>query len=152
MSIRSFTVLALSLRKKRDLDLRPARIHSSRGPRRSSFHVVAQEQTLVLSASRQRCRRLQSAAHPLPAGPRRMEGATERTTPACGWRIRRILLQTLQTGVSVKRHPSRIRPCLTRSLARCLSRALRHLAFCFALHAPCGSGFPKKKSPSGCGP
>ncbi len=128
MSIRSFTVLALSLRKKRDLDLRPARIHSSRGPRSSSFHVVAHEQTLGLSASRQQYGRPQSAIHPLPADPCRMGCATERTTPACRWRIRRILLQTLvQTGVSVKRHLSRIRPCLTRSLARCLSRALRQL-------------------------
>lgn len=32
----------------------------------------------------------------------------------------------LQQSVSIERHLSRIHPCLTRPLARCLSRALRH--------------------------
>jgi hypothetical protein len=41
----------------------------------------------------------------------------------------------LQTGVSVKRHFSRIFPASPRSLARCLSRARRHGA---SLLRPCG--------------
>ena len=58
----------------------------------------------------------------------------------------------LQQSVSVECHLSRIFPAHPRSLARCLSRARRHSPFCFALRAPFGSGFPKKKSPFGCGP
>lgn len=44
-------------------------------------------------------------------------------------------METLQTGVSVKRHFSRIFPASPRSLARCLSRARRHGA---SLLRPCG--------------
>ena len=49
----------------------------------------------------------------------------------------------LQQSVSIERHLSRIFPCLTRSLARCLSRARRHSAFCFGCAAPKGFGFQK---------
>ncbi len=49
------------------------------------------------------------------------------------------LSRHLQTDVSVERHLSRIRPCLTRPLARCLSRALRQLrGSALPLRAPCG--------------
>jgi hypothetical protein len=167
MSLRSFTVLALSLRKREDLDLRPVRIHSLSRPRSFAFHGVAQESALTVSAGRQRCGRLPSMVHPLPAGQRRVGAATERRLRRAGCESYASLSRHLKTDVSVERHLSRIFPCLTRSLARCLSRARRHLAFCFALHhpitqqsragdpgfrAPCGSGFPKKKSPCGCGP
>lgn len=168
MSVRSFTVLAQSLRKKRDLDLCPARILSPRGPRSSGFHVVAvKKQALALSASRQRCGRLQGEVHPLPAGPRQMEGETERTIPACRLRIRLILLQTPSDGC-LRKAPflpdSPMSHSATRSVL--ISRPAP-LAFCFALppqqvksepagtpvlRAPCGSGFPKKKSPCGFGP
>ncbi len=127
MSLRSFTVLALSLRKKDDLDLCPARIHSLPRPCRFAFHVIARKQALTVSAHGQRCGRVPSAVHPLPTGLLRMEGARERTTPVCRLRIKRIPVQTPSVDVSVKRHLSRIFPCLTRSLARCLSRALRQL-------------------------
>ena len=49
----------------------------------------------------------------------------------------------LQQSVSIERHLSRIFPYLTRSLARCLSRARRHSAFCFGCAAPKGFGFQK---------
>ena len=152
MSLRSFTVLALSLRKRVDLDLSPVRIHSLSRPRSFAFHVVAQESALTVSADRQRCGRLPSVVHPLPAGQRRVGAATERRLRRAGCESYASLSRHLKTDVSLERHLSRIFPCLTRSLARCLSRARRHLAFCFALRAPCGSGFPKKKSPCGCGP
>jgi hypothetical protein len=50
---------------------------------------------------------------------------------------------SLQTGVSVKRHLSRIFPTHPRSLARCLSRALRHGASLLRLRRPTGYGFQK---------
>jgi hypothetical protein len=152
MSLRSFTASALSPRKRADLDLRPARIHSTFRSRSSAFHVVTQEQAPTVSAGRQRCGKLPGTFHPLPAGQRRVRGATRRRLRRSGCESNASLSRHLQTDVSIERHLSRIRPCLTRSLARCFSRALRHLAFCFALRAPCGSGFPKKKSPCGCGP
>ena len=124
MSLRSFTVLAHSLRKREDLDLRPARIHSIPGPRSFAFHAVARKQPYTLSADRQRCGRLPSAVHPFPAGQRRMEDAIERRLRRAGCESSARLSRHLQTDVSVERHLSRIRPCLTRPLARCLSRAL----------------------------
>ncbi len=144
MSLRSFTVLAHSLRKKDDLDLCPARIHSLPRPCRFAFHVVARKQALTVSAHGQRCGRVPSAVHPLPTGLLRMEGARKRTTPVCRLRIKRIPVQTPSVDVSVKRHLSRIFPCLTRSLARCLSRALRQLRGS-ASHCvrPAGFGFQK---------
>jgi hypothetical protein len=152
MSLRSLTALALSLRKREDLDLRPVRIHLIPRPRSSAFHVVAWKQPVAMPADRQRCGGLPSVIHPPPAGQRRVGGATERRLRRAGCESDASLSRHLQTDVSVERHLSRIHPCLTRSLARCLSRARRHLAFCFALRAPCGSGFPKEKSPFGCGP
>jgi hypothetical protein len=50
---------------------------------------------------------------------------------------------SLQTGVSVKHHLSRIFPAHPRSLARCLSRALRHGASLLRLRRPVGYGFQK---------
>ena len=66
MSLRSFTVLAQSLRKKRDLDLRHARIHSIPRPRSFDFHIVALEQTLTLSTSRRGRRNRHPLISPLP--------------------------------------------------------------------------------------
>jgi hypothetical protein len=127
MSLRSFTVLAHSSRKREDLYLRPAPVHSLPRPRSFALHGVAQEADLrTVSADRQRCGRLPSAAHPLPAGQRRVGGAAERRLRRAGCESYASLSRHLQTDVSVERHLSRIRPCLTRSLARCLSRALRH--------------------------
>ena len=144
MSLRPFTVLAYPSRKRKDLDLHLDRILRLLRPRSFALHVVAQEPPLTMQAARQRCGRLLSAVHPLPAGPRRMEEARNRTT--LGWRLRikRIPVQTPSMGVSVKRHLSRIFPCLTRSLARCLSRALRQLRGS-ASHCvrPAGYGFQK---------
>jgi hypothetical protein len=127
MSLRFFTVLAHSLQKKDDLDLCHAHIHSLRGSCSFAFHVVARKHALTVSPHGQRCGAVPSAVHPLPTGPCRVEGTKERTTPACRLRIKRIPVQTPSVEVSVKRHLSRIFPCLTRSLARCLSRALRQL-------------------------
>lgn len=135
MSLRFFTMVALSLRKRRDLDLRPARIHSTYRPRSFAFHVVAKEQALTPSAGRQRCGRLRSVVHPLPAGPRRLEMRQDGRLRYAGCDPLASFFRCLQTGVSVKRHLSRIRPCLTRPLARCLSRARRHGAA--LLRTPC---------------
>ena len=49
----------------------------------------------------------------------------------------------LQQSVSIERHLSRIFPAHPRSLARCLSRARRHSAFCFGCAALKGFGFQK---------
>jgi len=49
----------------------------------------------------------------------------------------------LQQSVSIERHLSRIFPAHPRSLARCLSRARRHSAFCFGFAALKGFGFQK---------
>jgi hypothetical protein len=139
MSLRSFTVLALSLRKRDDLDLRPVRIHSHCRTRSFAFHLVAQEADLRIElASGQRCERLPSVVHPLPAGQRRVRGATARGLRRAGCESYASPSRHLKTDVSVERHLSRIFPCLTRSLARCLSRALRQLrgsAFSEAHHA-----------------
>jgi hypothetical protein len=51
-----------------------------------------------VSAGRQRCRRVRSAVHPLPAGQRRIGDTRGQTTPVCSVRIRRILLQTPSDG------------------------------------------------------
>ncbi len=51
--------------------------------------------------------------------------------------------RVLQSGVSVKRHLSCIFPAHPRSLARCLSRALRHGASLLRLCRPPGYGFQK---------
>ena len=48
-----------------------------------------------------------------------------------------------QQSVSIERHLSRIFPAHPRSLARCLSRARRHSAFCFGCAALQGFGFQK---------
>ena len=117
MSLYSFTALALSSRKRRDLDLRLSQVFSLSGLRSSGIQVAASGQTLVVSASRQRCRRLPSAVHPLPTGPRRMEGATERTIPACRLRIRRILLQT-PSGGCFRKAPSLLASPMSHSVTR----------------------------------
>ena len=127
MSLRSFTTLALSPRKRADSDLRPARIHSTFRSRSFAFHVVTEEQAPTVSAGRQRCGKLPGTVHPLPAGQRRVRGATGRRLWRSGCESNASLSRHLQTDVSVERHLSRIRPCLTRPLARCLSRALRQL-------------------------
>ena len=138
MSLRFFTALALSPRKRADLDLRPVRIHSTFRSRSFVFHGVAQEQAaLISSADRQRCGRLPGTVHPLPAGQRRARGATGRLWLA-GCESNASLSRHLQTDVSVERHLSRIRPCLTRPLARCLSRALRQLRGSASASQPCG--------------
>lgn len=138
MSLRSFTVLGLSLRKRDDLDLRPALIHSLPRPRSFAFHGVAQEQALTVSAARQRCGRLPSVVHPLPAGQRRIGAATARRLRRADCESYASLSRHLQTDVSVERHLSRIFPCLTRSLARCLSRARRHGTALLRLRRPKG--------------
>ncbi len=124
MSLRFFTVLALSLRKKEDLDLRPAHIHSYCGPRSCAFHVVAQDSALTLCVGRQRCGRLPCVRFthsPLVYADwkTRQHGRLRCT----GCESNASLSRPLQTDVSVERHLSRIFPCLTRPLARCLSRA-----------------------------
>ncbi len=51
--------------------------------------------------------------------------------------------RTLQRAFAQRAIASRICPAHPRSLARCFSRAQRHLAFCFALRRPAGFGFQK---------
>ena len=60
--------------------------------------------------------------------------------------------RVLQTGVSVKRHLSRIFPAHPRSLASVLVPRPAARRCSASATPPCGSGFPKKKSPCGCGP
>lgn len=138
MSLRSFTVLAHSLRKRENLDLHPARIHSIPGTRSFAFHVVAQEQALILSACRQRSGRLRSAVHPLPAGQRRIGGTENRRLRRGVCKSGASLSRHVRTDVSVEHHLSRIRPCLTRPLARCFSRARRHGAALLRTTTPAG--------------
>jgi hypothetical protein len=92
----------------------------------------------------QRCRGGPSEVHPLPTGSRYMEDARKWTTPVGSLQIKRIPIQTPSVDVSVKRYLSWIFPCLTRPLARCLSRAQRQLRGS-ALHfvLPAGFGFQK---------
>lgn len=154
MNLRPFTVLAHSLRKKNDLDLCHTRIHSLPRSCSFAFHVVARRYALTVPPHGQRCGGVPSTVHPLPTGPCRVEGTRERTTPVCMWRIKRIPVQTPSVDVSVKRHLSRIFPCLTRSLARCLSRALRQLRGSASHYHPSRSsadlpGTPAKRAPFG---
>jgi hypothetical protein len=76
--------------------------------------------------------------HPLPAGQRRIGGATARGLRRAGCESYASLSRHLKTDISVERHLSRIFPCLTRSLARCLSRALRHGTALLRLRRPKG--------------
>ena len=135
MSLRSFTALAHSSRKRADLDLRPARIHSTSRSRSFAFRVVTHDSALTLCVSRQRCRRLPCAIHPLPAGLRRMEGATVRTTPACGLRIRRILVQTPSDGC-FRRAPSLSDSPMSHSVTRSVQLP-RPAALGVLLRTPC---------------
>ncbi len=59
---------------------------------------------------------------------------TDYGSTAVRWRWRPSI-DALQTDVSIVRHFSRIFPAHPRSLARCLSRARRHSAFCFGYAA-----------------
>ncbi len=72
-------------------------------------------------------------AHSLLLQPDRWDATGYSSTAA--WLRRRPYTDALQKGVSRKRHLSRIFPAHPRSLARCLSRALRHSAFCFGCAA-----------------
>ncbi len=117
MSICSFTALALSLRKRADLDLRPAHVHSVPKSHSFAFHVVTHDSALALCVGRQRCGRLPGTIHPLPVVYARMEGATARTTPACSVRIRRILVQTPSDGC-FRRAPSLLVSPLSHSATR----------------------------------
>jgi hypothetical protein len=60
--------------------------------------------------------------------------------------------RVLQTGVSIKRHLSCIFPAHPRSLASALVPRPSARRCSASATPPCGSGFPKKKSPCGCGP
>jgi hypothetical protein len=158
MSIRSFTVLAHSLRKRADLDLCLAHIHSTSRSRSFTFHGVTHDSALTLCVGRQRCGKRPGTVHPLPAGQRRVKSATEQQLRRVGCESNASLSRHLPTDVSVERHLSRIRPCLTRPLARCLSRATsphrtknvrRGPRFCgscaalLRLRRPSGFGFQK---------
>jgi hypothetical protein len=59
------------------------------------------------------------------------------------WLHRHPFICAFQIGVSIERQFSRIFPAHPRSLARCLSRALRHGASLLRLHRPAGFGFQK---------
>lgn len=126
MSLRSFAALALSSRKREDLGLFPVRIHSLPRSYSPTFHVDAHDLALTLCAGRQQRGRQPSMVHPLPAGQRRVGDATDRRLRRAGCESDASLSRHLQADVSVECHLSRIRPCLTRSLARCFSCALRH--------------------------
>ena len=139
MSLRSFTVLALSLRKRKDLDLRPAHIHAVPRPRSFAFHVVARKQPLTVSACRQRCGRVRSVVRPLPLVDAGSKAREERRLRYADCESGAFLSRHPRTSVCVKRHLSRIFPCLTRSLASVLiPRPAAAARLCFALRAPCG--------------
>jgi hypothetical protein len=59
------------------------------------------------------------------------------------WLHRHPCIGALQPSVCIESHCSRICPAHPRSLARCFSRARRHLAFCFVLRRPPVSAFRK---------
>jgi hypothetical protein len=59
------------------------------------------------------------------------------------WVHRHPYIGAFRTGVSIERQFSRIFPAPPRSLARCLSRALRHGAALLRLRPPAGFGFQK---------
>lgn len=143
MSLRPFTVLAHSLRKKGDLDLCPVRIHPLPRSCRFAFRVVAREQALIQCAGRQRCEGLPGRfthSSPVHANRKTRENGQFRRAGCESYAP----FRRLQRSVPVKRHLSRIFPCLTRSLAQCLSRALRQLRGS-ASHfvRPAGFGFQK---------
>ena len=139
MSLRSFTMLAQSLRKIRNLDLRPARIHSLPRPCRFASHVVAREQTLTVSPRKARCGRLPGGFHPLPAGQRQIEARENGRLRYAACQSGASFSGHLQISVYVKRHLSRIFPRLTRSLASVLiPRPAAAARLCFALRAPYG--------------
>ncbi len=80
----------------------------------------------------------------------------------CGRRQRRVplhpgcdgvLMETpFSRNVSVVGHLSRIFPAPPRSLARCLSRALRHVDVLLRLRRPAGLGFQTKNLPAAAAP
>lgn len=135
MRLRSFTVLAHSLRKIEDRDLRPTRIHSTSRSRSFTFHGVTHDSALTLCVGRQRCGKLPGTVHPLPAGPRQLKDAREQTTPACRLRIKRILVQTPFDGC-FRRAPSLPDSPMSHSATRSVliprPAATARLCFCFA--------------------
>jgi hypothetical protein len=135
MSLHSFTVLALSLRKRTDLDLRPARIHSLLRPRSFASHIIAQEQNFTVSAARQRCGRVRFTHSPLVHAAWKARENRRLRCVVCESGVS--LCRHPRTSVCVKRHLSRIFPCLTRSLASVLiPRPAAAARLCFALRAP----------------
>ncbi len=91
-------------------------------------------------------------AHSLLLQPGKWQ-ATRYGFPAVRWHGHPSI-DALQACVSIERQFSRIFPAHLRSLARCFSRARRHVDVLLRSprRTPFGSGFPKKKSPCGCGP
>ena len=63
--------------------------------------------------------------------------------PTAVWSKRHPSIGASQTDVSIEHQFSRIFPAHPRSLARCLSRALRHGASLLRLRRPAGFGFQK---------
>ncbi|WP_158751749.1 hypothetical protein [Acidobacterium sp. S8] len=111
MSLRSFTVLALSLRKREDLDLRPTRIHSYFRPRSFAFHVVAQEPPSA------KCRQIGNDAEGCRAwfihSPLVNAASEAGQDDDSGVRVANLThppSRHLQTDVSLERHLSRIFP------------------------------------------
>ncbi len=139
MNLRSLTVWAPFLRKRNDLGLRPAQIHSASRPHNFAFHVVARKQTLTVSAARQQCGRAQVRFPHSPlvnaSSKAREDGRLRRTGCESGVSLSRYP----RTSVYVKRHLSRIFPCLTRSLASVLipRPAARHGSASHCVR-PCG--------------
>ena len=144
MSFRSFTVPTLSVWKKGNLDLRPTRIRSLRRPRNSAFHVVARRRDLSSSAVTNDAEDLEVLFTHLLLVQAAWRVRESRRLRCAACKSGATLSRHLQPGVSVKRHLSRICPCLTRSLARCLSRALRQLRGSASHYVrPAGFGFQK---------
>jgi len=123
MSLRCFTMLALCMRKRADLDLRHALIHPTSRPRSFAFHVVTHDPAHTLCVGGQLCGKRIGRVRPIPAGLRARKARQYGQLWHAGCESDASLSKYLQTDVSVERHLSRICPCLTRPLARCLSRA-----------------------------
>lgn len=130
-----FTILTL-LSQREDLDLCPADSLSILRP--CSFDLrIAPIDPFAPSADRQQCGELQSAVHPLPLLRTEWRKREDRRLSRAGSKTG-TFSKYLQTRVCIKHHISRIFPCLTRPLARCLTRALRQLRGSASATPPCG--------------
>jgi hypothetical protein len=120
----------------------PPFVTSSAQPRSSRSRPIA---AIEVSGNQATRRRAAGPCSPTLASPCSQTSGTRTGTPL---RANMGIFHPIPfTGISVERHLSRIVPCLTRSLARCFSRARRHIGFCFCRTPPPtkGVGSPLRK-------